>query len=190
MVGNPMTLGVRAEVRSRWGPTTMTVCRRLLDGERVHPPQRLLRAAGGDRPCRQRERSPDPRCRVWLGSPVGGAAREGAIVTGFYSSPAMIKLARQRLGQNAALCVADLSKPLPFADAAGFRLSVISEPSPPRTRRADSSRRTSATGPDSCPSSSSSLKRSEFPLAAARTSRGTRRLHRARAGSATYRPGC
>src|SRR5215207_7690714 len=43
---------------------------------------------------------------------------KGAIVTGFDSSSAMVKLARQRLGENAALHVADLSQPLPFADGA------------------------------------------------------------------------
>lgn len=43
---------------------------------------------------------------------------KGAIVTGFDSSPAMIKLARQRLGENAALHIADLSQPLPFTDGA------------------------------------------------------------------------
>jgi ubiquinone/menaquinone biosynthesis C-methylase UbiE len=43
---------------------------------------------------------------------------KGAIVTGFDSSSAMVELARQRLGENAALHVADLSQPLPFADGA------------------------------------------------------------------------
>lgn len=41
---------------------------------------------------------------------------KGAIMTGFDSSPAMLELARQRLGATADLYVADLSKPLPFAD--------------------------------------------------------------------------
>ena len=41
---------------------------------------------------------------------------KGAIMTGFDSSPAMLELARQRLGAAADLHVADLSKPLPFAD--------------------------------------------------------------------------
>lgn len=41
---------------------------------------------------------------------------KGAIVTGFDSSAAMLDLARQRLGDSADLCLADLSKPLPFAD--------------------------------------------------------------------------
>jgi ubiquinone/menaquinone biosynthesis C-methylase UbiE len=40
----------------------------------------------------------------------------GAIMTGFDSSPAMLALARQRLGATADLHVADLSKPLPFDD--------------------------------------------------------------------------
>jgi len=51
--------------------------------------------------------------------PLSAALREkGAIVTGFDGSPAMIELARQRLGEDAALHVADLSQPLPFADGA------------------------------------------------------------------------
>src|SRR3712207_5846261 len=43
---------------------------------------------------------------------------KGATVTGFDASPAMIQLARQRLGEDADLHVADLGRPLPFADAA------------------------------------------------------------------------
>lgn len=51
--------------------------------------------------------------------PLSAALRaKGATVIGFDSSSAMIKLARQRLGENAALHVADLSQPLPFADGA------------------------------------------------------------------------
>jgi ubiquinone/menaquinone biosynthesis C-methylase UbiE len=51
--------------------------------------------------------------------PLSAALRaKGAIVTGFDSSSAMVELARQRLGENAALHVADLSQPLPFADGA------------------------------------------------------------------------
>ncbi|MEO5710740.1 MAG: methyltransferase domain-containing protein [Nocardioidaceae bacterium] len=42
----------------------------------------------------------------------------GAVVTGFDSSPAMLELARERLGQDADLQVADISLPLPFADGA------------------------------------------------------------------------
>ena len=41
---------------------------------------------------------------------------KGAIMTGFDSSPAMLELARQRLGASADLHVADLGKPLPFAN--------------------------------------------------------------------------
>lgn len=41
---------------------------------------------------------------------------KGAIVTGFDSSAAMIELARERLGADADLRVADLGEPLPFAD--------------------------------------------------------------------------
>jgi SAM-dependent methyltransferase len=51
--------------------------------------------------------------------PLSAALRaKGAIVTGFDASPAMVELARQRLGEDAALHVADLSQPLPFADGA------------------------------------------------------------------------
>lgn len=51
--------------------------------------------------------------------PLSAALRaKGAIVTGFDSSSAMVELARQRLGENAALLVADLIQPLPFADGA------------------------------------------------------------------------
>ncbi|GAA1034625.1 class I SAM-dependent methyltransferase [Virgisporangium ochraceum] len=42
----------------------------------------------------------------------------GAIVTGFDGSPAMVELARKRLGDAADLRVADLGAPLPFADGA------------------------------------------------------------------------
>ena len=41
---------------------------------------------------------------------------KGAVVAGFDSSPAMLELARQRLGEDADLRVADLSQPLPYAD--------------------------------------------------------------------------
>ena len=51
--------------------------------------------------------------------PLSAALRaKGAIVTGFDGSPAMLELARQRLGDDATLHVADLSRPLPFADGA------------------------------------------------------------------------
>jgi ubiquinone/menaquinone biosynthesis C-methylase UbiE len=51
--------------------------------------------------------------------PLSAALRaKGAIMTGFDSSSAMVELARRRLGENAALHVADLSQPLPFADGA------------------------------------------------------------------------
>ena len=40
---------------------------------------------------------------------------KGAIMTGLDSSPAMLELARQRLGAAAELYLADLGKPLPFA---------------------------------------------------------------------------
>lgn len=43
-------------------------------------------------------------------------AAKGAIVTGFDSSPSMVQLARRRLGGSAELHVADLGRPLPFAE--------------------------------------------------------------------------
>lgn len=50
--------------------------------------------------------------------PLSAALRaNGAAVTGFDVSAAMLDLARQRLGQDADLHVADLDEPLPFADA-------------------------------------------------------------------------
>ncbi len=50
--------------------------------------------------------------------PLSAAIRaKGAVVTGFDASAAMVDLARQRLGEAADLHVADLSAPLPFADA-------------------------------------------------------------------------
>ncbi|MGK5521283.1 class I SAM-dependent methyltransferase [Micromonospora sp. URMC 107] len=50
--------------------------------------------------------------------PLSAALRaRGAVVTGFDVSAAMVDLARQRLGEDADLHVADLSAPLPFADA-------------------------------------------------------------------------
>jgi ubiquinone/menaquinone biosynthesis C-methylase UbiE len=49
--------------------------------------------------------------------PLSAALRaKGAVITGFDASPEMIKLARQRLGEDAMLHVADLNQPLPFAD--------------------------------------------------------------------------
>lgn len=41
---------------------------------------------------------------------------KGAAVTGIDASPAMLELARQRLGDDADLHVAELGRPLPFAD--------------------------------------------------------------------------
>lgn len=50
--------------------------------------------------------------------PLSAALRDrGAVMTGFDSSPAMLDLARKRLGADADLRVADLSQPLPYADA-------------------------------------------------------------------------
>lgn len=49
--------------------------------------------------------------------PLAAALRDqGAIVSGFDLSPAMIDLARERLGRDADLLVADLAKPLPYED--------------------------------------------------------------------------
>jgi ubiquinone/menaquinone biosynthesis C-methylase UbiE len=42
---------------------------------------------------------------------------KGAKVTGFDASPAMVDLAKNRLGEDAAVHVADLAEPLPFDDA-------------------------------------------------------------------------
>ncbi|TCC61217.1 class I SAM-dependent methyltransferase [Kribbella pittospori] len=51
--------------------------------------------------------------------PLSAALRDrGAIMSGFDVSSAMIELARRRLGEDADLTVADLAKPLPYADAA------------------------------------------------------------------------
>lgn len=51
--------------------------------------------------------------------PLSAALRDrGAIMSGFDLSTAMIELARRRLGEDADLTVADLAKPLPYADAA------------------------------------------------------------------------
>lgn len=49
--------------------------------------------------------------------PLAAALRDqGAIVSGFDLSPAMIDLARERLGHDADLLVADLAEPLPYED--------------------------------------------------------------------------
>ncbi|MBF6437078.1 methyltransferase domain-containing protein [Nocardia cyriacigeorgica] len=51
--------------------------------------------------------------------PIFAALRDrGAIVTGFDSSTKMVELARQRLGADAAVRVADIRDPLPYPDAA------------------------------------------------------------------------
>jgi SAM-dependent methyltransferase len=51
--------------------------------------------------------------------PLFTALRDGgAIVTGFDSSTKMVELARQRLGADADLHVADIGSPLPFPDGA------------------------------------------------------------------------
>ncbi|WP_285103455.1 class I SAM-dependent methyltransferase [Promicromonospora sp. MEB111] len=49
--------------------------------------------------------------------PLSGELRDrGADMTGFDGSPAMIELARRRLGDDVPLTVADLGEPLPYAD--------------------------------------------------------------------------
>ena len=51
--------------------------------------------------------------------PLFAALRDrGAVVTGIDSSTGMLELARRRLGDGAALQVADLGSPLPFPDGA------------------------------------------------------------------------
>jgi ubiquinone/menaquinone biosynthesis C-methylase UbiE len=51
--------------------------------------------------------------------PLFAALRDrGAIMTGFDKSAGMLELARRRLGNDADLRVADLSRPLPFPDGA------------------------------------------------------------------------
>lgn len=51
--------------------------------------------------------------------PLSAALRDrGALVSGFDLSPAMVELARERLGEDADLLVHDLAEPLPYADAA------------------------------------------------------------------------
>ncbi|MFV5995265.1 class I SAM-dependent methyltransferase [Streptomyces sp. NPDC056231] len=51
--------------------------------------------------------------------PLTAALRDrGAVVTGIDASAGMVELARRRLGDNVALCVADLRYRLPFADGA------------------------------------------------------------------------
>ena len=58
--------------------------------------------------------------------PLAEALRaKGAVVSGFDLSPAMVELARQRLGEDADVRVADLGRPLPYADDA-FDLVVAS----------------------------------------------------------------
>ena len=50
---------------------------------------------------------------------ISAALRDGgAVMSGFDRSKAMVELARQRLGQQVDLRVADISRPLPYLDAA------------------------------------------------------------------------
>ncbi|MGO4596392.1 class I SAM-dependent methyltransferase [Terrabacter sp. 2RAF25] len=56
--------------------------------------------------------------------PLTGELRAaGADVSGFDSSPAMLELARERLDEDVDLRVADISRPLPYAD--GFVLEAL-----------------------------------------------------------------
>src|SRR4029079_5816397 len=49
--------------------------------------------------------------------PMSAALRaRGAVISGVAASSAMVDLARQRLGEDADVHVADLGAPLPFAD--------------------------------------------------------------------------
>jgi ubiquinone/menaquinone biosynthesis C-methylase UbiE len=50
------------------------------------------------------------------GSLAAALREKGATVSGFDSSPVMVELARERLGPDADLQVADLSRPLPYPD--------------------------------------------------------------------------
>jgi len=58
---------------------------------------------------------------------VGELRARGAIVSGFDLSPAMIALARERLGDDVDLRVADLGSPLPYPNGQ-FDLVVVSLP--------------------------------------------------------------
>ena len=52
-------------------------------------------------------------------APLTAALRDrGALVSGFDASPAMLEIARERLGPDVDLRVADLAAPLPYPDAA------------------------------------------------------------------------
>ncbi len=53
-------------------------------------------------------------------------AAQGAVVTGFDISPAMLELARQAVGERAELLVADLAAPLSFAADGSFDVVVAS----------------------------------------------------------------
>jgi SAM-dependent methyltransferase len=56
---------------------------------------------------------------------VADLQERGASVSGFDASPAMIRLARERLGDDADLRVADLSQPLPYDDEAFDDASAV-----------------------------------------------------------------
>jgi ubiquinone/menaquinone biosynthesis C-methylase UbiE len=73
----------------------------------------------------------DGRRILDVGCAAGGLSAalraKGAIMTGFDGSPAMIEIARRRLGEDADLHVGDLGQPLPFADDAfdGVVMSLV-----------------------------------------------------------------
>ncbi len=74
--------------------------------------------------------------------PLSAALRaRGAVVTGMDVSAAMVDLARERLGEDADVHVADLGAPLPFADAvfddvvASFVLHYLEDWAGPLARR-------------------------------------------------------
>ena len=79
----------------------------------------MLRLAGGV----EGARVLDAGCGA---GPLAEALREkGAVVSGFDVSPAMVELARERLGEDAQVRVADLAAPLPYDDGE-FDLVVVS----------------------------------------------------------------
>lgn len=53
-------------------------------------------------------------------------ADHGAVVTAFDVSPAMVDIARQRVGESAQVLVADLAEPLAFAESGAWDLVVAS----------------------------------------------------------------
>ena len=87
--------------------------------------QRALQASGDDPPCWRRRRPASAGRRVRVGPLAEALRAKGAVLSGFDLSPAMVKLARQRLGEDADVRVVDLGAPLPYPDDA-FDLVVAS----------------------------------------------------------------